>query len=127
MIEKTNQEIETSYDEFLDPIRAKRLDRFHEIWSEMVEKSLLKLAQEIEECGEVELLPPGKHHKKRMNRLFRERLDSTFLPFPEADNAYERVRAKIIIKLRINKLIDRLEACKRKRQIKKYEKRHGML
>ena len=106
MIEKTNQEIETLYDEFLDPIRAERLDRFHEIWSEMVEKSLLKLAQEIEKCGEVELLPPGKHHKIRVNRLFRDHLGGDFLPFPEVDSFYERARSKIVIKLKINKFLD---------------------
>ena len=62
-----------------------------------------------EEMKDVELPPPTKRHKIRMNRLFRERVGGTFLPFPEEDNLYERVRSKIVIKLNLNKIFDRLK------------------
>ena len=66
-----------------------------------------KIQQFEEETKDVELSPPSRRHMIRMNRLFRERVGSTFLPFPEADNLYERVRSKIVIKLKINEFIDR--------------------
>ena len=46
-------------------------------------------------------------HKIRMNRLFRDEIGSTRLPFPEADNFYERIRSKIVVKLKVKKLLDR--------------------
>ena len=121
---KTSQQIEDTKDDDLFVFES---DEVRERFIQGLWESVDSESSDDEEIENVEIPPPTERHKKRMNRLFRERLDSTFLPFPEADNAYERARAKIIIKLRINKLIDRLEACKRKRQIKKYEKRHGML
>ena len=51
-----------------------------------------------EENTSTKLPTPSKRHKKRMNRLFRERVGGVFLPFPEVDNLYERVRSKLIIK-----------------------------
>ena len=56
---------------------------------------------------EIELPPLSKRHKIRMNRLFRERVGGTFLPFPEVDNFYERTRSKLVIKLKINKISER--------------------
>ena len=56
---------------------------------------------------EIELPPLSKRHKIRMNRLFRERVGGTFLPFPEVDNFYERTRSKLVITLKINKISDR--------------------
>ena len=55
-----------------------------------------------EEIGEVEAYSPSKWHRIRMNRLFRERVGGSFLPYPEVDCFYERVRSKIIVKLKIN-------------------------
>lgn len=60
-----------------------------------------------EEINNIELPPPSKRHKIRMNRLFRERVGGISLPFPEADNFYERVRSKLVIKLKINEFLDR--------------------
>ncbi len=68
-----------------------------------------------EELKDIEAPPPSKRHKIRMNRLFRERVGGTFLPFPEADNFYERVRSKLVIKLKINEFSDRR---KKRRQIR---------
>ena len=56
---------------------------------------------------DIELPPPSKRHKIRMNRLFRERVGGSFLPFPEVDCFYERIRSKIVVKLKINEFIDR--------------------
>ncbi len=36
-------------------------------------------------------------HKIRMNRIFREKVGGTFLPYPDADNLFERIRSKIVI------------------------------
>ncbi len=60
-----------------------------------------------EEIKDIEMPPPHKRHKIRMNRLFRERVCGTFLLFPEVDNFYERVRSKLVIKLKINEFLDR--------------------
>lgn len=60
-----------------------------------------------EDCEDIKAEAPSKRHKIRMNRLFREYAGSTFLPYPEADNLYERIRSKIIRKLKINKHPDR--------------------
>ena len=59
-----------------------------------------------EEMKDMEIPPPSKRHKIRMNRLFRERVGGTFLPFPEVDNFYERVRSKLVIKFKINQFFD---------------------
>ena len=64
---------------------------------------------------DIELPPPSKRHKIRMNRVFRERVGGTFLPFPEVDNIYDRVRSKLVIKLKINEISDRLKEGKRSR------------
>ena len=62
---------------------------------------------------DIEVPPPSKRHKIRMNRLFRERAGSSFLPFPEVDCFYERARSKIIVKLKINEFFDK---CKERRR-----------
>ena len=117
--QKTKQEIEdTEDDDFFvfesDEVR----ERFLRILWESVDKLPI-----IEEADEPERPPATKRHMLRMNRLFRERFGGSFLPFPEADNFYQRARSKIIVKLRINKLMYRLEEQRRQRRIKKYEKR----
>ena len=66
-----------------------------------------------EEIMDLEVPPPSKRHKIRMNRLFRERVGSSFLPFPEVDCFYERARSKIIVKLKINEFLDK---CKKRRR-----------
>ncbi len=66
-----------------------------------------KIRSTEEETKDMEIPKPSKRHKVRMNRLFRERVGGSFLPFPEADNLYERVRSSLVIKLKINKFFDR--------------------
>ena len=60
-----------------------------------------------EEIKDIEIPPPSKRHKIRMNRLFRERVGGSVLPFPEVDNVYERLRSKLVIILKINEFLDR--------------------
>ena len=60
-----------------------------------------------EEIRDIEIPPPSKRHKIRMNRLFRERVGGSFIPFPEVDTIYERVRSHFIIKFKINEISDR--------------------
>ena len=60
-----------------------------------------------EEIKDMELPPLSKRYKIRMNRLFRERVGGAFLPFPEEDTLYERIRSKLVIKLKINEISDR--------------------
>ena len=68
-----------------------------------------------EETENMEITPSSKQHKRRMNRLFRERVGGAFLPFPEVDNLYERVRSKLVIKLKMNEFFDRRKKHKRAR------------
>ena len=47
-----------------------------------------------EKIDGIELPPPSKRHKIRMNRIFRENVGGSFLPFPEVDCFYERVAVR---------------------------------
>ena len=42
---------------------------------------------------------PSKKFKKKMNRMFREKLGIMRIPHPEVDNFFERWRSKIVIAL----------------------------
>ena len=116
---KINQQIEDTEDDdfFVFESEEVRKRFIQKLW-ESVDPEL----PDDEEIENMERPPATKRHKIRMNRLFRERVGGTFLPFPEADNFYQRARSKIVIKLRINKLMYRWEARRRERRIKKYEK-----
>lgn len=68
---------------------------------ELIKYALKKMAiDEIriikKQTSDMELSPPSKRHKIHMNRFFREHIGSSFLPYPEVDHAYERIRSKII-------------------------------
>jgi len=76
----------------------------------LLENAMEELAtEEAEDAENAELQPYSRRFKIKMNRLFRERVGGTFLPFPEEDNAYERLRSKIVIAFRINEIVDRLK------------------
>ena len=60
-----------------------------------------------EKIKDIELSTTSKRHKIRMNRLFRECVGGSFIPFPEVDSFYERARSKIVVKLKINEIIDK--------------------
>ena len=65
-----------------------------------------KIRKNEEKIKDMEIPSLSKRHKIRMNRLFRERVGRAFLPFPEVDNLYEKVRSKLVIKLKINEFFD---------------------
>ena len=83
---------------------------FKRALSEAVDSKIRKIE---EKTKDIEIQPTGKRHKIRMNRLFRERVGGAFLPFPEVDNFYERVRSKLVIKLKVNEFSDRRKKRKR--------------
>lgn len=68
-----------------------------------------------EKTDDTELPSPSKRHKIRMNRLFRERVGGSFLPFPEVDCFYERARSKLVVKLKINEFLDNYKERRRAR------------
>ena len=66
-----------------------------------------KIQDSEEKIKDMEMPGPSRRHKIRMNRLFRERVGGSFLPFPEADNIYERARSRFVIKFKINEISNR--------------------
>lgn len=72
----------------------------------MISEEILKAAfreaaeQEIaeieEETKDTEDLFQDAKFKRKMNRLFRERLGITKIPHPEVDSAYERMRSRFV-------------------------------
>ena len=74
-----------------------------DVLSDIADQEIRKLDEEIDG---MEMPPLSRRHKIRINRLFRERVRDSFLPFPEEDNIFERIRSKLIIKLKINEFLD---------------------
>ena len=68
-----------------------------------------------EEFKDIELPPPSKRHRIRMNRIFREYVGGSFIPFPEVDCFYRRMQSKIIVKLGLNELLDKFKKRKRRK------------
>ena len=109
----TKQDIEnTDDDDFFEGMSNESRELFKRALLEVVDLELRKIEEKIKD---IEVPPPSKRHKIRMNRLFRERVGGTFLPFPEADNLYERVRSKLVIKLKIHEFLARRKERKRER------------
>ena len=102
---KTKPNAENINDEdWFEDILNENLELFRRALSDAAEMEIRKTEEEIKD---IEVPPPSKRHKIRMNRVFRERVGGSFLPFPEEDSLYERVRSKLVIKLRINEFLDR--------------------
>ena len=74
-----------------------------------------KISHTESEISDIEIPPLSRRHKIRMNRLFRERVGGEFLPFPEEDNLYERLRSKVVVKLKLNKALDRRKQCRQRK------------
>ena len=108
---KRNDEDVNSEDFFEDTSTESR-ELFKRALSEAIDS---KIRESEEEAIAMEMPPVSRRHKIRMNRLFRERVGGSFLPFPEEDNLYERVRSKLVIRLKINDFLDRLEERRRRR------------
>ena len=105
-IENTNEQ------DIFEETSNENMELFKRALSEAVNSKISKIEAEIDDT-DVPL--PSKRHKIRMNRFFRERVGGSFLPFPEVDNLYERVRSRLVIKLKINEFIDRRKERKRAR------------
>ena len=67
-----------------------------------------------ETIDEIEIIH-SRRYKIRMNRVFRERIGGSYLPFPEEDNIYEKIRSKLVIKLKINEFFDALKKRRRRK------------
>ncbi len=114
---KPNQNVENINDaDFFEGMKKENRELFKRALSEGMDSKIRKIE---EETKDVEIPPPSKRHKRRMNRLFRERVGGAFLPFPEVDNFYERARSRLAVKLKINifhRREDRREGKKNKKR-----------
>ncbi len=109
----TNQDNENVNGEnFSEVKRNENREFFKRALAEVIDA---KIREAEEENVDIEIKPPSKRHKIRMNRLYRERVSGIYLPFPEVDNFYEKVRSKLIVKLKINKFLDRREEHRRRK------------
>lgn len=101
----TKQDVENiNEEEFFEGMSNENRELFKRALSDAMDSKLHRTEEKIKD---IEVPPPSKRHKIRMNRIFRERVGGSFLPFPEEDNLYERVRSKLVIKLKINEFFDR--------------------
>ena len=109
----TKQDMENTNDEdFFEGMSKETRELFIRVLFDVEDERNRKLE---EETKDMELPPLTKRHKIRMNRLFRERMGGSFLPFPEEDNIYERVRSHFIVKLKINEFLDHRKSRRRNR------------
>ncbi len=74
-------------------------------FGEIVNEVLIKQHAEIDLSEEK--TQSSRKHRIRMNRFAREYCRVSSVPFPEVDGCFERVRSKIIIKLRRDRPIER--------------------
>ncbi len=80
----TNQEVENiNNEDFFVGVSNESRELFKRALSEAIDSKIRIIEEEIKD---VELPPPSKRHKMRMNRLFRECIGGASLPFPEEDN-----------------------------------------
>jgi hypothetical protein len=82
---------------------------------ELFKQALNEVSFEVDESIQY---TPSRRHKIRMNRMFRERVGGTFLPFREADTPFERVRSKIVVMFKINDILDKKNEKSNKKQRK---------
>ena len=66
---------------------------FKRALTEALESKIDNIAEETKDAE----ISPSRRYRIRMNRLFRERVGGSFLPFPEVDNLFERARSKTVI------------------------------
>ena len=97
-----NQDVKiTDGEDSLEDISNESRELFKRAIFDAMDLEIRKIEEEIKD---VEIPPPSKRHKIRMNRLFRECVGGSFLPFPEADNLYERLRSRLVRKLKLNEI-----------------------
>ena len=101
----TKQDAENIHDEdFFEGMSHENRELFKRALFDAMDSEIREVQEKIKD---IEMPPPSKRHKIRMNRLFRERVGGSFIPFPEVDTIYERVRSHFIIKFKINEISDR--------------------
>ena len=59
---------------------------FKRALTEALESKIDNIAEETKDAE----ISPSRRYRIRMNRLFRELVGGSFLPFPEVDNLFER-------------------------------------
>ena len=80
----TNRDAEnTNEQELFDAMSNESLELFKRALSEALTAKISKIEKEIKD---MEMPAPSKRHKIEMNRLFRELVGGSFIPFPEEDN-----------------------------------------
>lgn len=101
----TNQDVENINDEeFIEHTPNENRELFKRALFDAIDMNIHEIEEQTED---VEIPLPSRRYKIQMNRLFCERVGGFFLPFPEEDNLYERLRSKLRIKLKINEVLDR--------------------
>ena len=60
------------------------LELFKRLLSDALEEKFRELCRESED---IELPPPSRRHQLEMNRLFREEVGGSFIPFPDVDDS----------------------------------------
>ena len=71
--------------DFFEGMSDEKLELFRRALSDAMDSKICDIEEKIKD---MEIPPPSKRHKIRMNRLFRECVGGSFLPFPEEDNLY---------------------------------------
>lgn len=73
-------------------------------FDKLIELALSDTAdEEFDIDDNTEPIEVSHRHKIRMNRLFRERVGGSFLPYPEVDNIFEKTRSWFVVKLNLVK------------------------
>lgn len=108
---KQNNE-NTNTENLIEGKTSENKEYFKRALTEAIEK---KMREEETEMKDIEATPSTRRNRIRMNRWFREQVGASRVPFPEVDNVYERVRSKLIIKLRINKFLGSPKKRRRKK------------
>lgn len=62
---------------------SENLELFKRALSEVMNEKVREIEKEIEN---IEVPPPSNRHKMRMNSMFCELTDGTFIPYTEVDN-----------------------------------------
>ncbi len=109
---QTEQNIENAKEEnlFADKTSENR-EYFKRALAEAIE---MKMREEEEQIKDIEATTT-RRHRIRMNRWFREQVGGFRIPFPEVDNLYERIRSKLVVKLKINEFIEHRKKERRKK------------
>ena len=88
----------------LPPMTQEELDEFYD--------DVAQFEKVVDDLPHIE---PSVRYKREMNRFFRERIGAKKIPHPDADNAFERFRSWVVIKLHLEPYDPKREHRKNKR------------